>query len=176
MRGVVSLAAALAIPVSLPDGSPFPGRDLLQVLTFVVILVTLVGQATTLGPLITALKVDLPPDGEDPHAQTRAHIADVALAHLRFRAADPLDGAMAQDLLPEFEARAAAVRGTGGAAAAAASARLTLYLETKRAQHRALIRLHRDGKIEDETLRHLQDELDFDELRMRRALGQTGQA
>ncbi|MCU0986253.1 MAG: hypothetical protein MUC89_15165, partial [Acetobacteraceae bacterium] len=92
--------------------------------------------------------------------------------HLRERASDPLDGAMAADLLPEFEAREAAVKGSGGAAAAAAAARLAIYLETKRAQHNALIRLHRQGSIADETLHHLQDELDLDELRMRRALGQ----
>lgn len=176
MRGVVSLAAALAIPERLPDGTPFPGRDIVMVLTFVVILITLVGQATTLGPLIRRLGVTLPGADSDPHAATRALIADVALAHLRGRASDPLDGAMAQDLLPEFEARAAAVRGSGGAAAAAATARLSLYLETKRMQHRALLKLHREGRIEDETLRHLQEELDFDELRMRRALGQITEA
>ena len=175
MRGVVSLAAALAIPVSLPDGSPFPGRDLVQVLTFVVILVTLVGQATTLGPLIRRVGLELPQSAEDPHAPTRAHIAEVAVTHLRKRAEDPLDGAMAYDLLPEFEARAAAVRGRGGAAAAAAAAHLSFYLETKRAQHAALIALHRDGLIGDDTLQHLQQELDFDELRMRRALGQQAE-
>jgi CPA1 family monovalent cation:H+ antiporter len=175
MRGVVSLAAALAIPETLADGAtPFPGRDLVQVLTFVVILVTLVGQATTLGPLIRHLGVALPEGTDDPHAATRTRIAAVAVEHLRDRAADPLDGAMAADLLPEFEARAAAVTGSGGAAAAAAASRLAIYLETKRAQHAALIRLHRTGQIEDETLNHLQDELDLDELRMRRALGQAG--
>lgn len=174
MRGVVSLAAALAIPERLADGvTPFPGRDVLQVLTFIVILVTLLGQATTLGPLIRRLGIDRHDGAGDPHAMTRADIAAVAVAFLRHRATDPLDGAMAADLLPEFEARAAAVRGMGGAAAAAASARLGIYLETKRAQHAALIRLHRQGRIADETLRHLQDELDLDELRMRRALGQT---
>ncbi len=177
MRGVVSLAAALAIPEHLADGvTPFPGRDLVQLLTFVVILVTLVGQATTLGPLIRRLGVDLPGGMDDPHGETRARIADVAVAHLRTRASDPLDGAMAADLLPEFEARAAAVSGGGGAAGAAAAARLTIYLETKRAQHNALIRLHREGRIADETLHHLQDELDLDELRMRRALGPAGPA
>ena len=44
MRGIVSLAAALAIPLTTDDGSPFPHRDLILFLTFSVILVTLVGQ------------------------------------------------------------------------------------------------------------------------------------
>lgn len=175
MRGVVSLAAALAIPTTLPNGAPFPGRDAVQVITFVVILVTLVGQATTLGPLIRALGAELPSPPEDPNAATRVRIAEVAVEHLRQRTDDPLDGAMALDLLPEFEARAAAVRGNGGAAEAATAARLSFYLETKRAQHSALLELHRDGRISDATLQHLQLELDLDELRMRRVLGSGGE-
>jgi CPA1 family monovalent cation:H+ antiporter len=54
MRGVVSLAAALAIPVKAGD-QPFPGRDLIQFLTFWVIFATLVGQGLTLPLLIRAL-------------------------------------------------------------------------------------------------------------------------
>ncbi|HVK16145.1 MAG TPA: Na+/H+ antiporter [Fimbriiglobus sp.] len=54
MRGVVSLAAALAIPV-MAGGQPFPGRDLIQFLTFWVIFATLVGQGLTLPLLIRAL-------------------------------------------------------------------------------------------------------------------------
>src|ERR1700761_360987 len=52
MRGVVSLAAALALPVTLRNGSPFPQRDLIICLTFCVIFVTLVLQGLTLPPII----------------------------------------------------------------------------------------------------------------------------
>src|SRR5258705_3740653 len=57
MRGLVSLAAALALPETLLDGSPFPERVLIIFLTFVVIAVTLVLQGLTLKPLIRRLKV-----------------------------------------------------------------------------------------------------------------------
>ncbi len=57
MRGVVSLAAALALPETQPDGSPFPGRSLIQFLTFVVIFTTLVGQGLTLPLVIRSLGV-----------------------------------------------------------------------------------------------------------------------
>jgi CPA1 family monovalent cation:H+ antiporter len=57
MRGIVSLAAALALPQTLEDGSAFPERDLIIFLTFVVIAVTLVLQGLTLTPLIRMLKV-----------------------------------------------------------------------------------------------------------------------
>ncbi|HTU59551.1 MAG TPA: Na+/H+ antiporter [Polyangiales bacterium] len=68
MRGVVSLAAALAIPAALPDGQAFPQRSLLVFVTFVVILVTLVAQGLSLPPLVRALRFDLPND-EHKHRQ-----------------------------------------------------------------------------------------------------------
>jgi len=55
VRGIVSLAAALAIPFTTDDGRPFPDRDLILLLTFAVILVTLVGQGLTLPTVIRLL-------------------------------------------------------------------------------------------------------------------------
>jgi len=55
MRGIVSLALVLALPTTLPDGSPFPFRDLLVLLVFAVIVVTLLGQGLSLPLLIRAL-------------------------------------------------------------------------------------------------------------------------
>ncbi|MDO5615693.1 MAG: Na+/H+ antiporter, partial [Cruoricaptor ignavus] len=60
MRGVVSLAAALSIPLTLADGSPFPQRNLILFITFVVILLTLVIQGLTLPYLIKKLKISDP--------------------------------------------------------------------------------------------------------------------
>jgi Na+/H+ antiporter len=55
VRGIVSLAAALAIPFTIDDGRPFPDRDLILFLTFSVILVTLVGQGLMLPAVIRLL-------------------------------------------------------------------------------------------------------------------------
>jgi monovalent cation/hydrogen antiporter len=55
IRGIVSLAAALAIPFTVADGSPFPHRDLILILTFAVIFVTLVGEGLTLPLVVRAL-------------------------------------------------------------------------------------------------------------------------
>lgn len=55
MRGIVTLAAAFAIPETLPDGSPFPYRDLILLCAFAVVLGTLVLQGLTIGPLIRRL-------------------------------------------------------------------------------------------------------------------------
>jgi CPA1 family monovalent cation:H+ antiporter len=77
MRGVVSMAAALALPAE------FPQRDLLIFLTFVVIFVTLVGQGLTLPALIRRLEVVEPADRITvEEAQTRARIARAALERL----------------------------------------------------------------------------------------------
>ncbi len=60
MRGVVSLAAALSIPLTLQDGSPFPHRNLILFITFVVILLTLVVQGLTLPYLIKRFNLQDP--------------------------------------------------------------------------------------------------------------------
>ena len=76
MRGVVSLAAALAVPLTVTGGASFPQRDLIIFLTFCVILVTLVGQGLSLPPLLRLLGVTS--DGTELHEEARA----------RFRALD----------------------------------------------------------------------------------------
>jgi len=69
VRGVVSLAAALAIPFATADGQPFPYRDLILFLTFSVILVTLVGQGLLLPTVIRWL--GLAQAGDDEHQADR---------------------------------------------------------------------------------------------------------
>src|SRR3954453_12485698 len=72
MRGAVSLAAALAIPLETDAGTAFPQRDLIIFLTFAVILATLVVQGLTLGPLIRCLGVS--DDGLDEKEELRARL------------------------------------------------------------------------------------------------------
>jgi CPA1 family monovalent cation:H+ antiporter len=67
MRGAVTLAAALALPLQTDAGDPLPGRGLVIFLAFAVILVTLIGQGLTLPPLIRRLGVV--DDGASEHAQ-----------------------------------------------------------------------------------------------------------
>ncbi len=68
MRDVVSLAAAIALPVTLSNAQPFPQRNALIFLTFSVILVTLVLQGLTLPALIRALKLS---SSDAPAAEER---------------------------------------------------------------------------------------------------------
>ncbi len=86
MRGVVSLAAALSIPVQLSEGVPFPHRNLILFITFVVILATLLLQGLTLPYLIR--KLNIPDYGdhlpeEEAEKTLRQGLAENALLHLR---------------------------------------------------------------------------------------------
>ena len=84
MRGVVSLAAALAIPLLMDDGSPFPHRNLILFITFVVILFTLVLQGLSLKPIIRFLKISSS-DGEKAKREAiylRIQLAESVLSYL----------------------------------------------------------------------------------------------
>src|SRR5207249_4739217 len=80
MRGADSLAAALAIPFLLPNGTTFPGRDLILLLTFCVIFGTLVVQGLTLRPLVGRLGIvdDHVADKEERLARLKANEAALA--------------------------------------------------------------------------------------------------
>src|SRR6266851_1396820 len=82
MRCVVALAAAIALPEALSDGSPFPQRNLIIFLTFSVILVTLVLQGLTLPPLIRALGLAGSKGYESEEEEARKAMVEAALAHL----------------------------------------------------------------------------------------------
>jgi NhaP-type Na+/H+ or K+/H+ antiporter len=85
MRGVVSLASALSIPLTLTNGEPFPHRNLILFITFVVILVTLVFQGLTLPLIIRKVNYrdpdHLPPE-EEQETTIRLKLLHVALQQL----------------------------------------------------------------------------------------------
>jgi CPA1 family monovalent cation:H+ antiporter len=89
MRGAVSLAAALALPLSTDAEAPFPGRELILFLTFIVILVTLVVQGLTLPLVIRLLRLE--EDGSEAREEAKARIraAEAALARLEQLVSEP---------------------------------------------------------------------------------------
>jgi Na+/H+ antiporter len=82
MRGAVSLAAALALPLTVDGGGPFPDRSLIIFLTFGVIFATLVLQGLTLGPLIRVLDLDDGGVAEHEEVKARIRAAEAALERL----------------------------------------------------------------------------------------------
>ena len=171
MRGIVSLAAALALPETTTSGAPFPFRDEIIVLTFSVILSTLVVQGLTLTPLIRTLRLAADQTLELEEAHAREHAASAALARL-----DQLAGA--PDAHPESIDRLRAVYTqrvqrsspirTGhddGSGALRAAARRIRY-ETLTAERLAIIALRDQGIVSDEVLHRLEQELDVEAMRI----------
>ncbi len=171
MRGVVSLAAALALPEA------FPERDLIVFLAFTAILATLVLQGTTLEWVIQRLGVTLPrhANGIDPEeAEGRRLIAAAARAEIERRVEDPLEGAIAADLVHEFRDRAGHLHRTAtnqGAAVAERTARRRIRLAALAASRQQLIAHYQAGHLHEEGLVRLEQELDLEELRVRQVLG-----
>jgi len=94
MRGVVSLAAALSIPVQLSDGTPFPQRNLILFITFIVILLTLLVQGLTLPYLIRRLIIpnldnSLPED--KVYHTIKKQLAEQAVLLLKNKYSEQLD-------------------------------------------------------------------------------------
>ncbi len=171
MRGVVSLAAALALP------QEFPERDLLVFLAFAAILATLVVQGTTLEWVIQRLGVALPPhpNGIDPEeAEGRRLLAAASLAEIERRIQDPLEGAIAADLVHEFRDRSGHLSRTAanqGAAIAERAARRRIRLAALEAARQQLVAHYQAGHLQEEGLVKLEQELDLEEIRVRQVLG-----
>ena len=173
IRGVVSLAAALSIPL-LAAGEPFPHRGLLLLVTFSVILVTLVGQGFALPWVIKLLGISEHGQREaddDKKREISARLAsiDAALARL-----DSLEGAVAapqtvaalrrrnQDRRAYFVAACQNLsRGEVGDASAA------LQLQFVDAERASIADLYRRDEISDEARRRIERELDLEDSRIR---------
>jgi CPA1 family monovalent cation:H+ antiporter len=168
VRGVVSLAAALAIPLTTTAGAPFPRRDLILFVTFGVIVLTLIGEGLVLPLVVRWLA--LPHDAEDE--RRREQDAEIA-ARLQVLEAGQgrLDGLAAEgDVAPEVltilrarhEHRAGQVpHDTLGDDAIAAA--VELRAELIAAERKYIFRLLREGKITDEARRRIERELDLEE-------------
>ncbi|HPH84927.1 MAG TPA: Na+/H+ antiporter [Ferruginibacter sp.] len=102
MRGVVSLASALAIPLTVTTGEAFPHRNLLLFITFVVILFTLVLQGLSLPWVIRVLKIEDPGENEEEQELAiKLRLAEVSLDHLQTNYADEINTIDAYNRLRE---------------------------------------------------------------------------
>ena len=175
IRGVVSLAAALSIPL-MAGAEPFPERGLLLLITFAVILATLVGRGLTLPWVIR--KLDLEGDGQrEADAAKRQEIKarlssiDAALARL-----DALEGAVSSpDTVAALRRRhadrrayfVAACQDLGQGAMIGASA--SLQLQFVEAERTAIADIYARGEIDDDARRRIERELDLEDFRIRHA-------
>lgn len=164
MRGIVSLAAALALPEMLPGGTPFPQRDAIIFITFVVIAITLVVQGLTLPGLIRRLKVgtDWSLHDEQQHAR-RALGEAAALAIDDYARRHGISAELAERIRIEFADKAAHALPDAAAKSREANFAKSLRQAALRAERDELIRIWRENQISDEVLHHLEEDLDYQE-------------
>ncbi len=162
MRGIVTLAAALALPGADSAGGGFPRRDLIVFCAFAVVLCTLVIQGSTLRPLMQWL--GLKDDGAVQRELMLAR-AETARAALGVLAEEP-DRPPATVLRREYEARVhTSERGVSlEALGESAGALAALQRRAVSAQRRALVNLRARGTIGDDAFHALEEEIDLLEL------------
>jgi CPA1 family monovalent cation:H+ antiporter len=161
MRGIVSLAAALALPPEIVY------RDLIIFLTFVVILMTLVVQGMTLAALIRSVKL-----GTDHRARDEHRLARLAMGKAAAAAIDGVAGEagalpdVVERIRAEFADRMAVASPLAQMSDSSHASARRMRLAAVRAEREALIRLWQEAEISDEVLHHLEEELDYEESRL----------
>jgi monovalent cation/hydrogen antiporter len=172
MRGAVSLAAALAVPLATDSGGPFDERNLIIFLTFGVILGTLVVQGLSLPLLIQILRLEEDGTAEQEEAKARIRAAEAALARLdelvdedwvREDTAERLRG------LYGFRRNRFAARFDGEDDGSIESRSLDyqrLRRELLDAERGAIVGLRHDGVINDDVMLRVQRDLDLEDARL----------
>jgi CPA1 family monovalent cation:H+ antiporter len=175
MRGVVSLAAAFAIPFADDAGRPFPARDLILFLTFTTVLATLLVQGLTFPPLIRMLGIgsareqytDTVAEANAQHAAANAALR--RLEEILAEEPEPPDETVVERLrrLAEHRQMQAWERLGGGTAMEGAETPSTTYRRLRRemlaAERRVFIEMRDRHRIDDEVLEHVLRELDLEE-------------
>ena len=174
LRGAVSMAAALALPLETDAGAPLPDRDLVLFVTFALIVVTVIGQGLTLPALIRRL--GLREDGSDEEAEelrARVEAARAALERLDQLAPqdwvreDTLDRArrLQHFRIRRFEVRAGRLEDEDGIEDRSLAYQ-RLMRELYAAQRVALVALRNSGAISNDVMHRIERELDLEESRL----------
>jgi monovalent cation/hydrogen antiporter len=171
MRGVVSLAAALAVPLALPSGAAFPARDALIVITFTVILITLVGQGTTLPLLIKLLHLGGDEDERHEESHARQDLIEEALRRIdELQEQWPDHRPLIDQLRDAYRHRAEHEEQLHEAPGNEAEQELVEHRQIRSAvidaQRQKLLEMRDRGAIDDDALRNIERDLDLEEVRM----------
>jgi monovalent cation/hydrogen antiporter len=170
MRGVVSLAATLALPALLTDASPFPQRNLIVFLTFCVICVTLVLQGVTLPALIRALGLAGLAGPKREEQEARRIVIEAAVSYLEDSKEKDNEESVPlyEELTRHYHQRLASLQPADGNRQDVADRDrfLHLFSEALRVERETAIRLRDEGRINDGVLRRIERELDLTESRL----------
>ncbi|MDE1152406.1 MAG: Na+/H+ antiporter [Micavibrio sp.] len=171
MRGVVSLATALALPLTLENGADFPERNTILFITFVVILVTLVFQGLTLPWLIKWLKLgETPEKAMTEERRLRLVMANAAYEFVETDLQKRMDPRALENVKNRLERQISylngvlKVEGNGHAQEAETYGPITDYHQSEKEivsqQRKLLIQMHKKGAFSAEVLRKIEQDLD----------------
>ena len=172
MRGVVSLAIALALPLHLPRGAPFPAREALVIVTVTVIVVTLLGQGLSLPWLIRRLRLGTDPELREEEAHARQQLVEAARRRIdQLYPVWPDHRPLLDRLRDTYEHQSEHVERQRDASGSGEEDREIIeHREIQRtvinSEREALLRLRAEGAIDDDVLRTLERQLDLDERRI----------
>jgi len=180
MRGVVSLAAALSIPVLLANGQPFPFRNLILFITFIVILVTLVIQGLTLPWLIRKLHPEdlttiIPEERQETIIQMK--LAKASLRHLN----DKYNGKFPSDHLTNLHQKLNLdlhyfeheLKETGSAEGGKLNQFYHTYLDLLEQQRKMLHDMNALAEFDEDIIRKYMGLTDIEELKVRQKLAEN---
>lgn len=177
LRGVVSMAAALALPHQTASGLPFPYRNLILLVTFSVILVTLLLQGLTLRSLICLVRLPEDRSSEEEQLKARIHAAERVLerlSELESESAAPevvvvrIRGYY-EDRLTEMKARLEAETGSAPPPEPArfqSLAEQRLWWEVAKVERTTILALRRNSEIGDEAMHQIERDIDLLEARI----------
>ncbi len=175
MRGAVALAAAISLPETLDNGSPFPQRSVILFLTFCVIFVTLVLQGLTLPMVIRRLGLAGTAEDQEEEDQARRAMSEAALQHLQAiseREGDQFRH-LYEDVAQHYQRRLATMSGSENTTEEVGFDDHRRYRklneELRKIEFDTALALRDQNRINDELLRKLQRELDFAEARTKSA-------
>jgi len=175
MRGVVSLAAALSIPLTL-GGDKFPHRDIILFVTFVIILITLVGQGLLLPPILKLLKIEdlgskIPSEKQEIAIQRR--LKKIGLEKIRFEYDNLTEenGLVRhqkhklENEIKMLEDKVECIADTNHFAEAVNISK-HISREIIHSQRNELHQIRRENIYDDRVLRNVEMQLDFDEVKI----------
>ncbi len=176
-RGVISLAMALAIPLVLADGGNFPKRYSIIFLSFVVIFVTLIVQGLSLPLLIRWLKIKPQDNSNTEQNELHLYLATSTLHFIERELSVQLNNKsetqlikkyerIIQELTMEMNRYKKAKQNDEVIEETAQDALVNAKLEIGKFQRSLLLKLHENGKFSDETIRHIEREMDIDALKL----------
>jgi len=168
IRGVVSLAAAMALPLTVANDSAFPNRDLIIFLTFSVIFATLVLQGLSLRPLIKWLGVKS--DGREvrDELEARLRIASGVIEHIEENYSLLKDDILNQ-IKTKYEIRIQRIRKDQSQQKLndeVIREFLNIQHELLQTERKMVLQLRNEGKISEDVLRRIEYELDLEETRL----------